>query len=101
MAKHIGHLQGLHILKVTLHQDLEIGTLEIVSPLIQCFDNRQNRPIIHVIVPFDQGAPPSASIHCSNDPESVVLADDAGDCEAGWIGLQTDLFWRVGMVETR
>jgi len=37
---------------VALEQDNVIGTLEMVSPMIDYFNNHQKLSIIHVIVPF-------------------------------------------------
>jgi hypothetical protein len=43
-------LEALDIVVVPLHQDLVIGTLEIVSPLFHYLDNPEELPIESVVV---------------------------------------------------
>jgi len=86
---------------VALDQDLVISALEIVSPLFHCLKNRQELPIIRVIVLFGRRAFSRVEIDWAKNPESVVLVEDAGDCEAACIGLQNDQFLRVEMLENR
>jgi hypothetical protein len=86
---------------VALDQDLVISALEIVSPLFHCLDNRQELPIVRVVVLFGERAFSRVKIDWAKNPESVVLVEDAGDCEACCIGLQNDRFcrlkcWRIG-----
>jgi len=86
---------------VALDQDLVIGALEIVSPLFHCLDNRQELPIVRVVVLFGGRAFSRVVIDWAKNPESVVLVEDAGDCEAACIGLQNDRFLRVEVLEDR
>jgi len=94
-------LEILEILVVTLDQDLVIGALEMVSPLFHCIDNRQELPIIRVVVLLGAGAFSRVEIDWVKNPESVILVEDAGDCEAACVGLQNDRFLRVEMLEDR
>jgi hypothetical protein len=84
---------------VALDQDLVISALEIVSPLFHCLDNRQQLPSVCVIVLFGGRALSRVEIDWAKNPESVVLVDDAGDCEAASIGLQNDRFLWVEVLE--
>jgi len=77
---------------VTLDQDLVIGALKIVSPLFHYLDNRQELPIVRVVVLFGGGAFSRVEIDWAKNPEFVLLVEDAGDCEAACIGLQNDRF---------
>jgi hypothetical protein len=84
---------------VALDQDLVISAVEIVSPLFHCLDNRQELPIVRVVVLFAGTAFSRVEIDCAKNPESVVLVEDAGDCEAACIGLQNDRFLPVEVLE--
>jgi len=84
---------------VALNQDLLISALEIVSPLFHCLDNRQELPIVCVVVLFGRRAFSRVEIDCAKNHEYVVLVKDAGDCETACIGLQNDQFLRVEMLE--
>jgi len=84
---------------VALDQDLVISALEVVSPLFHCLDNRQELPIVRVVVLFNAGELLRVEIDWAKNPESVVLVKDAGDWEAACIGLQNDRFLQVDMLE--
>jgi hypothetical protein len=86
-GKHIGGLEMLEIFVVALDQDIAIGTLEIVSPWFHCLDHCQVLPIVRVVVLFGGRAFSGVEIDLAKNPESVVLVEDAGDCEAACIGL--------------
>jgi hypothetical protein len=86
---------------VALDQDLVIATLDIVPPLFHCLDNRQELPIVHVLVPFGGREFSRQEADWAENSESVVMVKDAGDCEAACIGLQNDQFLRVEMLEDR
>jgi hypothetical protein len=86
---------------VTLDQDLVISTLEIVSPLFRCLNNRQELLIVRVIGLFGGAAFSIVNIDWVKDPKSVVLIEDARECEAAHIGLQNDQFLPVDMLEDR
>ena len=72
---------------VSLDQDLGIGALEILFPMFQCLDNRQELPIVRVIVLFGRRAYSRLQIAWAKNPESNILVKDAGVCEAACIGL--------------
>jgi len=86
---------------VALDQDLVIGALEVVSPLFHCLDNRQELPIVRVIVLFGKRAFSRVEIDWAKNPESVVQVKNAGDCEATCIGQQDDRFLQVEMLDDR
>ena len=94
-------MEVLEVLVVTLDQDLVIGALEIVSPLLYCLDNHQELPILRVVVLFGRRAFSRVEIDWAKNPESVVLVKDAGDCKAACIGLQNHRFLRVEMRENQ
>jgi len=86
---------------VALDQDIAISALEIVFPLCHWINNRQELPIVPVIVLFGRGAFLRVEIDWPTNPESVVLVEDAGICEAACLCLQNDWFLRVEMLENR
>jgi len=86
---------------VALDQYLVISALGIVSPLCHYLDNRQELPIVRVVVLFGGRACARIEIEWAKNPESVVLVEDEGDCEAACIGLQNDRFLRVEVLEDR
>jgi hypothetical protein len=84
---------------VALDQNLGISALEIVSPLFHCLNNRQELSIVRVVVLFSRGAFWRVEIDWAKHPESVVLVEDAGNCEATCIGQQNDQFLRVEVLD--
>jgi hypothetical protein len=92
-------LEVLGILAVTLDQDLVIGAPEMVTPLLHCLNNLQECQIVCVIVLFSGRVFSRVQIHWAKNPESVLLVEDAGDCEAAFIGLPNDLFLGVEMLQ--
>jgi len=84
---------------VGLDQDLVIGALEIVSPLYHCLDNRQELPIVQVVVLVGGRAFSGVEIDWVKNPKSVILVEDADDCEPAWFGLYNDWFLRVEMLD--
>jgi len=86
---------------VALDQDLVISALVIVSPLFHCLNNRQELPIVRVVVLFGGGGFSRVEIDWAKNAESVVLVEDAGVCEAACIGLQNDRFLRLEVQEDR
>ena len=92
-------MEILEILEVTLDQDLVIGARQILSPLFHCLDYRQELLIVHVVVLIGGEAFSRVEIDWVKNPESVILVEDASDCEAACIGLQNDRFLRVEMLE--
>ena len=84
---------------VALDQDLVISALEIVSPLFHCLDNRQELPIVRVVVLSGRRSFSRGEIDWAKNPESVVLVEDASDCEAACSGLQNDQYLQVEMRE--
>jgi len=92
-------LEILENLVVTLDQDLVIGAVQIVSPLFHCLDNRQELPIVRVVVLFGGGAFSRVEMDWAKNPKSAVLVEDAGDREAACIGLQNGRFLRVEMLQ--
>jgi hypothetical protein len=84
---------------VALDQDIVISTLDIVSPLFHCLDNLQELPIVHVVVLFSGQVLPGVDIDWAKNPDSVILVNDIGDCEAACSGLQIDRFFRVTMLQ--
>lgn len=92
-------MEVLHIDMLALDQDLVIGALQIVSPLIQCFDDCYKLLIILVIVLFRQGALVRVDIDLSKQTESVILVKHAGNCDASCISLQNDQFLQVEMLQ--
>jgi hypothetical protein len=94
-------LEVLQILLVALDQDLVMSTLKRVSPLSHCLDNREELKIVRVVVLFVWGALSTVEIDLGKNPESGILVEDAGDCEADCIGRQNDRFLWVEMLEDR
>jgi hypothetical protein len=88
----------LKILEVTLDQDLVIDALETVSPVCHCLDIWRDLPIVRLEVQFGGRAFSRVEIDLGKYPESFVLGKVASDCEAAWIGQQSDLFLRVEML---
>ena len=80
-------MEILEIHVVSLDHDLAISALEIVSQLFHCHDNRQELPMVHVVVLFSGRAFLGVEIDWAKNPESFVLVVDAGNCEAACIGL--------------
>jgi len=76
-----------------------MGALEVVSLLFHCLDNRQELPIVHVVVLSGGRAFSKVEIDWAKNPEFVVLVKNASDCEATCIGLQNDRFLQVEMLE--
>ena len=86
---------------VALDQDLVISALEIVSPLFCCLHNRQELPIVRVVVLFGGRAFSRVEIDWAKNPKSVLLVEAGSDCEVACIGLQNDWFLRAEVLEDR
>jgi len=86
---------------VALDQDLVISALEIVSPLFHCVDDCQELPNVRVVVSFAGRAFSRVEIDLAKNPKFVILVEDAGDCQAAYIGLQNDRFLRVEVLQDR
>jgi hypothetical protein len=80
---------------VALDQDLVISGLKMVSLLFYYLDNRQEIPIVRLVLVFGARALSSIEIDWANNPESVVLVKDAGDCKPACIALRNDWFLPV------
>jgi hypothetical protein len=100
-GEHFGGLEILEILLVTLHQDLVIGPVRIVSVLFRFLDNRKELAIVSVVGLFGGGAFLTVEIDSAKNPESVIAVEDARDGNATCIGLQNDRFLGVELLEDR
>jgi hypothetical protein len=98
-GKHFGGLQIFEVLVIALHQDLMLGTFEVVSPLFHRVHDHWDLPIVRVVVLFGSAAFSGVEVERLEDPESVELIENAGDCEAAGIGLQNDWLLQVEMLE--
>ena len=101
LEEHFRGFEVLEVLVLALDQYLVIGAPEIGSPLFHCRDDRQELPILSIVVLFGRLAFSSVEIDYAKNAESVILIKDAGNCEAACIGLQNDRFLLVDMLEDR
>jgi hypothetical protein len=98
-AEHFADLEIFGILLVALDQDLVIGTFEVVSALCHCLNNRQQLPILRVVVRLGWLAYSRVENGCAKKPESIVPVMVTSNCEDPCITLQMDQFLRTEMLE--
>jgi hypothetical protein len=86
---------------VTLYEDLMVRSIEGVAPLNDSLHNGEELPIVHVVVLFGTCAFPILEVDWSENPETVMLVENAGCGEAAYIVLQTNRHCQVEIVENR
>jgi hypothetical protein len=78
--------------------DLLVRSLDVVAPLIQCLHDGQELLIVHVVVLFRTCAFPRVEVEWSENPETVIIVENADYPEAASIGLLHNRLSRVEMV---
>jgi len=84
---------------VALYEDLMIRSLEVVAPLHHSLHDGQELPIVRVVVLFGTCAFLRVEVDRSENPETVILVENAGYREAASIGLQNNQLCLIEMVE--
>jgi hypothetical protein len=92
-------LEIFEVLMVALYEDLMVRSLEVVAPLLQSLHDGQELSIVRVVVLFGTCAFPRVEVDWSENPETVILVENAGYGQAACIGLQNNRLCRVEMVE--
>jgi hypothetical protein len=82
-----------------LYVDFLIHSFEVVTPLYQSRHDGQQLPIVFVIGSFSTCAFSSVEVARSENPETIVLVENAGSGEATWIGLNNNRLCQVEMVK--
>jgi hypothetical protein len=75
---------------VALYEDLMIGSLEGVAPLLHRLHDGQEHPIVHVVVLFATCAFSTVSVDHSENPKTIILIENAGYGKAACIGQQNN-----------
>jgi len=73
---------------VALYQDCVIYPFEVLSPLLHRLHDCNEFLNIRVVALFGMGVFSIVEIDWSKSSEPVIIIKDAGDCEAGCIGLE-------------
>ena len=77
---------------IAMYEDLMIWSLEVVVPLLHSVHNGQDLPIVRVVVLFGTLEISAVEVDRSENPENIVLVENAGNGEAACISLQNNQF---------
>jgi hypothetical protein len=77
-----------------------IRSLKVVAPFLDSLHERQELPIVRIVVLFGTCAFSTIEVDCSENPETVILVENSGCGEAACIGLPNKWLCRIEMAQS-